>query len=137
MARLASLLLAPVFASSLLLLAMPSCSKQGEGERCDTANNNDDCESGLICQNVQTYWLCCPPPGTQPSVAACFAGTAPVAEAGADSAMEASIDAPQEAEGDSSTADAPQEAADDASEDVQDGAPADTADESTADAAGD
>ncbi len=136
MARLASLLLAPVFASSLLLLAMPSCSKQGEGERCDTANNNDDCESGLICQNVQTYWLCCPPPGTQPSVAACFAGTAPVAEAGADSATEASIDAPQEAEGDSSMADAPQDAPDDASEDVQDGAPADTADESTADAAG-
>jgi len=136
MSRLASLLLAPVFALSLLLLAMPGCSKQGEGERCDSANNNDDCESGLICQNVQSYWLCCPPPGTQPSVAACFAGTAPVAEAGADSATEASTDAHEEAEGDSAKADAPQEAADGASVDVQDGAPTDAADETTADAAG-
>jgi len=38
--------LAVVLAGFVLLLA---CSRQGEGDRCSTENDDNDCESGLIC----------------------------------------------------------------------------------------
>jgi hypothetical protein len=49
--RLALAALVPAF---LVFSAIPGCSNQSEGERCgdDTAPNNDDCSSGLICVNV-------------------------------------------------------------------------------------
>jgi hypothetical protein len=43
-----------------------SCSGQGEGERCDPANHDDDCESGLSCVPLSalnrgtTGAVCCP-----------------------------------------------------------------------------
>lgn len=30
-------------------IALSACSNYGEGERCELANNNDDCEDGLQC----------------------------------------------------------------------------------------
>jgi len=45
------------------------CSLQGEGERCDPANNDADCESGLECvtgddlvglRGIEQAGLCCP-----------------------------------------------------------------------------
>lgn len=42
------------------------CSRQAEGERCDTNNNNEDCESGLQCTPLRTLGrgtlgaVCCP-----------------------------------------------------------------------------
>jgi hypothetical protein len=58
------------------------CSKQGEGERCDTNSDDLDCESGLVCRGADQLSiegrgvaLCCPPNGVPPSVDACRAGT--------------------------------------------------------------
>jgi hypothetical protein len=58
------------FASALVVLAMPGCSQQGEGDRCDNAKNgNEDCESGLTCVvsknllNKDIGDRCCPPTG--------------------------------------------------------------------------
>lgn len=31
------------------VVALLACSRQGEGDRCSTENDNNDCESGLIC----------------------------------------------------------------------------------------
>ena len=55
---------------SLAGLAVGSgCSLQGEGERCDPANNDADCESGLVCvtgddlvglRGIEQAGLCCP-----------------------------------------------------------------------------
>jgi hypothetical protein len=48
--------------SSLLSL---SCSRQAEGERCDTRNGNLDCESGLVCvsaaklNSIEVGGVCC------------------------------------------------------------------------------
>lgn len=56
------------------LLAL-GCSKQAEGERCDTNNNNEDCESGLQCTPLRTLGrgtvgaVCCP--DNDPSVEIC------------------------------------------------------------------
>jgi hypothetical protein len=30
-------------------IALTACSNYGEGERCESLNNNDDCEDGLVC----------------------------------------------------------------------------------------
>lgn len=49
------------------VLALPGCSKQGEGERCSPiANGSDDCEEGLTCKAVdktskEDFGRCCPP----------------------------------------------------------------------------
>jgi len=43
-----------------------ACSQQAEGDRCDTANKNGDCESGLICVPLSQLHrgtegaVCCP-----------------------------------------------------------------------------
>jgi hypothetical protein len=58
------------FASALTVLALPGCSQQGAGERCDSAKSgNDDCESGLTCVSKMVLVdistdRCCPPAGT-------------------------------------------------------------------------
>jgi hypothetical protein len=36
-------------ATILLFASLPSCSKQGEGDRCLRSNGNSDCDSGLVC----------------------------------------------------------------------------------------
>jgi hypothetical protein len=64
----------------LLCLALGwGCSKQGEGERCDTNNFDIDCDTGLICKGEaqlsikgRGVALCCPRSGPS-SVAACQA----------------------------------------------------------------
>ncbi len=53
-----------------LASALTSCSKQGEGERCDPRNDNEDCESGLICRSLRSLnqgiegAVCCPDQGS-------------------------------------------------------------------------
>jgi hypothetical protein len=45
---------------ALLAVLSASCTGQGEGERCQLANGNDDCQSGLVCYAASTITL----PGT-------------------------------------------------------------------------
>ena len=67
------------------------CSDQGEGERCSTQNNNDDCTSGtLVCVTAaslgksENFDRCCPPDPTQVTTSACTPTTnLPIGEAGA------------------------------------------------------
>lgn len=69
---------AAIFALVLPLFASFGCANQGEGERCDRRNNNEDCESGLVCTSKETLKsnadLCCPPPPRVPSVPQCSPG---------------------------------------------------------------
>ena len=60
---------------------LAACSKQSEGERCDTSSGNLDCETGLICRSADQLSiegrgvaLCCPPDGVEPTVNECRAG---------------------------------------------------------------
>jgi hypothetical protein len=62
------------FASTLVMLSVPGCADQGEGERCDRtkAQGNGDCDSGLICVPASELLegitdLCCPPEGQESS----------------------------------------------------------------------
>lgn len=52
---------------SLLLALIGACSDNGEGERCESANGNADCQSGLVCTKASqlapefaTSDRCCP-----------------------------------------------------------------------------
>jgi hypothetical protein len=67
------------------LVLSVACSSQGEGEFCDTANGNDDCQSGLICveqapglsaMNGVAASRCCPSDSTQATTSACMANVA-------------------------------------------------------------
>ncbi len=55
----------------VLVVAAAACSKQGEGERCDTLNASDDCDEGLTCTDLSTFRagapgaVCCPSNPTQ------------------------------------------------------------------------
>lgn len=55
----------------VLMLALAGCSKQGEGERCDTLNGSEDCEQGLTCTRLSDFRagapgaVCCPVNPTQ------------------------------------------------------------------------
>ncbi len=58
------------------LAPMTACSSLSEeGESCDRANGNDDCENGLVCRpewEIQaTESVCCPRPPAKPSSASC------------------------------------------------------------------
>jgi hypothetical protein len=61
---------AQVSSLGVLLIATSACSKQGEGERCDLANFDEDCESGLTCTDLSTKRsnaqgaVCCAPNST-------------------------------------------------------------------------
>ncbi len=46
--------------AALFVVLSASCTGQGEGERCQLANGNDDCQSGLICYAANTITI----PGT-------------------------------------------------------------------------
>jgi len=58
-----------------LLGVLVACSDAAEGESCDLANGNDDCEEGLICRGpwdiASKEAVCCPAPPAKPSVGAC------------------------------------------------------------------
>lgn len=67
-------------------IAVAACSNMDEGERCQVANNNDDCADGLIClpatqvnSAYNTSDRCCPPDRTQATHPACKLGQNPVA----------------------------------------------------------
>src|SRR5690606_24127429 len=54
-------------ATSMLLVASAlGCAEQGEGERCDLANDNTDCEGDLVCTSLRSLnrgtvgAVCCP-----------------------------------------------------------------------------
>lgn len=86
----------------LLALVLLGCAKQAEGERCDRANDNNDCESGLECVSLLTLTgaaegaVCCP--RSNPSEPICrrrgidLSGDdeEPPADAGADAGTDAS-----------------------------------------------
>jgi hypothetical protein len=66
------LTLAAFVPALFLLVAVPGCGKQGEGERCgdEYSNlNNDDCGDGLVCTSVNTndVYRCCYPDRTTDS----------------------------------------------------------------------
>ncbi len=76
--------LAAILATALVTAKLfVGCSNQGEGERCDAYAGNEDCETGLTCQKIQQYYLCCPS-GRAPTVSACIPGAMIQADSGAD-----------------------------------------------------
>jgi hypothetical protein len=67
-----------------VFFAVPACSNQAEGERCETRSENggnDDCQDGLICWKASDLGtnadLCCPPDRSRATVAACRLPSAP------------------------------------------------------------
>ncbi len=58
-----------------LALVVACSSLAEEGESCDRANGNADCEEGLVCLSevdiVATRSVCCPRPPAKPSSSAC------------------------------------------------------------------
>jgi hypothetical protein len=105
-------------------LALSACSSQGEGERCERANNNSDCQDGLVCtfkeQLPQGYNTtsdrCCPADRATATHPACVQ---PQATVGGDSAppaetgpsVDATVDSADSAE--TSASDGGADAADD------------------------
>ncbi len=59
-------------------LTLPSCSNQGEGDRCNVLgdnNGNDECQDGLVCTRAADLGaptdLCCPPDRRNATTAVC------------------------------------------------------------------
>jgi hypothetical protein len=54
------------------------CSDQAEGERCDRAAGDADCQDGLVCTAKEELGtesdICCPPEGVAPTDLACAGG---------------------------------------------------------------
>lgn len=61
-------LLLALASAGVAIALVVSCAGQAEGDRCQLANNNDDCQAGLVCTQGaklnRNYDLCCPPEGT-------------------------------------------------------------------------
>ena len=61
-------LLLALASAGLAIALVVSCAGQAEGDRCQLANGNDDCQAGLVCTQGaklnRNYDLCCPPEGT-------------------------------------------------------------------------
>jgi hypothetical protein len=80
------LLAAIAFASFTAFLFAAGCGKQGEGERCDTQNNDDDCAEGLVCVSKSDLHgnadICCPPSGSTNPECIPSAGTTSTTGAG-------------------------------------------------------
>ncbi len=74
-----------LFSAVLMVLAsagfVVACSKQGEGERCSTSNNNDDCQSGLVCKEKLN--VCCPDAIADATTEVCKNGNTTVTDSGA------------------------------------------------------
>jgi hypothetical protein len=109
---------------SLLLvsgwIALPSCSDQDEGDRCEIANGNEDCKEGLLClperdvtPPYNTTARCCPQDRSLASHPGCrqattpFDGgptppdTGPLPDVAVDSPEEAEVDATDAADAES------------------------------------
>lgn len=63
-----------IVAALFLIAAAPGCSRQAEGDRCDSQNGNADCEDGLVCRTAGSLNapsdVCCPATG-EATTAAC------------------------------------------------------------------
>lgn len=69
-------------AGTFLLLALSlnvalACTRQGEGERCISGNNESDCEGSLVCVQADELQIretdrCCPPEGESISDERCL-----------------------------------------------------------------
>jgi hypothetical protein len=76
------------FLSAVVVVSMPGCSQQGEGERCDQAANGDaDCNDGLTCvasDNLleMTADRCCPAAGTETDARCKLRSTGPTNNGG-------------------------------------------------------
>lgn len=72
--------------AALLVLAgtfvFQACSKQGEGERCESANGNDDCESPLLCKAIGNGEICCPDDKAAATTAECRGGSPATTDSG-------------------------------------------------------
>lgn len=75
----------------LSLAGSLGCGPQKEGERCDLANGNADCDLGLVCRpgselglesDLLSTALCCPPSGAEPTRSECGAGISLPSELG-------------------------------------------------------
>jgi hypothetical protein len=116
-------------ASFVIALGAPGCSGQGEGERCDTQDDNagdSDCADGLECWSYSylggqaAVWqqdICCPTNLTQSTTAICELAPSPPggneglpdsstdtgasSEAGPDSRADAPLDSPNDSPVDS------------------------------------
>jgi hypothetical protein len=73
-----------VVLTGLALGVLTACSKQAEGERCDSVvAGNSDCEDGLVCTRISTeVERCCPPEGARISDDRCNAASVPTAGTG-------------------------------------------------------
>ena len=67
-------------------LVLTACSNMAEGDRCQTENNNDDCQDGLIClskanvnQGYNNSDRCCPPNRSTATHPACTQLQNPIA----------------------------------------------------------
>lgn len=81
------LALAAFLPALLTLTFVPGCAQQGEGERCGDeygVSNNDDCGSGLTCQQVGDKVYRCCPSGTRSTDSRCTPGTGSAGASGAD-----------------------------------------------------
>ena len=60
---------------AITLALLGACSDASEGDGCDLANGNDDCDEGLICRGAwevrASGSVCCPAPPAKPSASAC------------------------------------------------------------------
>ncbi|MCL2777131.1 MAG: hypothetical protein FWD73_03935 [Polyangiaceae bacterium] len=70
-----------VVAASIIMVAIAACSNGGEGARCETANGNSDCQSGLVClpgKQAAPSWnnadWCCPSDRSTATAAPCVQG---------------------------------------------------------------
>jgi hypothetical protein len=111
-------------------IALSACSNMSEGERCQVANNSDDCQDGLIClpanqvnPNYANADRCCPPDRTKATHPACTllqssvagdsappADTGPVGtDSGGDTGADAGSDAADADAGELDAADAADE----------------------------
>ena len=93
-----------VVAALASVVLSSGCSSQGEGEFCDFANGNNDCQSNLVCVEQApglvgmtgiTPSRCCPSDSTQATTSACMANVG-----GLDASNEvvdaSAVDAPSE-----------------------------------------
>lgn len=73
---------------SLMLHGAVSCTRQGEGERCVSGNNDNDCEAPLVCVQADELQVhdtdrCCRPEGESISDERCLRrGSSPATSAG-------------------------------------------------------
>lgn len=105
------------------IVAIAACSNQGEGERCQFANGNDDCNTAdnLICYRKEDLNSdsdrCCPVDRTKATTAIC---TTPIGVGGADASAPADTGPPTTV--DASVTDAGEDAADAADAETLDAA---------------